>query len=219
MGVADLLNRYQPGEQTTSGTRITFSGSTQSSVSQPGIRGHMGSTHPVRERRGRLYFCLSSCRLTILGAFHETQKNRAQWSQDQMQKWTFLLPLFLWLPQPSPWSPFPRVNSQVNQLHQILVSGSALRRNYIKHVCFAIDKDKWLKGGLQIPENFSSIPSLLAGVRPLWLCLCQRQRDERQGGCGGELHVPAPERPPACHHMGAPTAPADRGLWHGAEPD
>ena len=167
MGVADLLDRHQPGEQTTSGTRITFSGSTQSSVSQPGIRGHMGSTHPVRERRGRLYFCLSSCRLTILGAFHETQKNRAQWSQDQMQKWTFLLPLFLWLPQPSPWSPFPRVNSQVNQLHQILVSGSALRRNYIKHVCFAIDKDKWLKGGLQIPENFSSIPSLLAGVRPL----------------------------------------------------
>ena len=37
MGVADLLNRYQPGEQTTSGTHITFSGSTQSSVSQPGI--------------------------------------------------------------------------------------------------------------------------------------------------------------------------------------
>ena len=106
MGVADLLDRHQPGEQTTSGTRITFSGSTQSSVSQPGIWGHMGSTHPVRERRGRLYFCLSSCRLTILGAFHETQKNRAQWSQDQMQKWTFLLTFLVSL-APSAFSLVP----------------------------------------------------------------------------------------------------------------
>lgn len=54
--------------------------------------------------------------------------------------------------------------------------------------------------------------SVLAGVRPLRLRLCQWQRDERQGGHGGELHIPAPERPPARHRVGAPAAPADRRL-------
>lgn len=52
MGVADLLDRHQPGEQTTSGTRITFSGSTQSSVSQPGIWGTHGQ-HSPSEREER----------------------------------------------------------------------------------------------------------------------------------------------------------------------